>query len=82
MQGPADRTASGGQVWAVFCHWDKPYFIEDQWNLLGVFTSREKADEQARRHEGYSASSEYHGSLKCACVIQPLLLDEYDKAGQ
>lgn len=78
MQDPADRTAYGGQVWAVFCHWDKPYFIENQWNLLGVFTSREKADEQARRHEGYAASSEYHGSR----VVEVRLRDSAAIAGR
>ena len=72
-------TSETHQVWAVFCHWDMPYLIENQWGLLGVFSCRANADEQVRLHEEYAARSEDHKSLQCRCEVRSLTLDEYSR---
>ena len=70
-----------GRVWVVFCHWDKPYFIENQYELLGVFTSHVKAAECARQHEEYAASVREHSDLGCECVVFTPRLDTPYVAG-
>ena len=63
-----------GRVWVVFCHWNKPYFIENQWDILGVFTTQEKAEEQVRRHREYDARDESHRELRCESICRELVL--------
>ena len=38
-------------VWALFCYSDRPYFVENQWRLLGVFSTEANAGLNARRHD-------------------------------
>ena len=71
-----DDDATRRTVWLVHCHWDKPYFIENQWDLLGAFSSQARAEEAARRHEAYAANDWYHKSLNCTCEIKSIVVDE------
>ena len=71
-----DDDETRGTVWLVHCHWDKPYFIENQWDLLGVFSSQSKAEEAAHRHAAYAANHSYHKSLNCTCEIESIVVDE------
>ena len=48
-------------VWLAFCYWDMPCFIENQQDLLGVFSTRAKAEERLRRHEEYAVTVDDDG---------------------
>ena len=65
------------QVWVVHCHWNKPYFVENQWDSLGLFSTEGKAQKAVRRHEEYARTDEEHAELKCEAVISPMTIDVY-----
>ena len=67
-------------IWLVFCCWDKPYFIENQQELLGAFSTREKAEERVKRHEEYAAADWEHSRLDCTCACFAVPLDKSNVA--
>ena len=70
-----DENVAFTEVWTVHCYWDKPYIIENQRNLLGVFSSRNKAEEEARLHREFAASDKWHKELECTCEIESVTVD-------
>ena len=64
-------------VWALFCYSDRPYFVENQWRLLGVFSTEANAGLNARRHDDEAQLDRCSIIGDCESVIIRLEMDEY-----
>ena len=65
-------------VWALFCYFDRPYFVENQWRLLGVFSTEATAAMNARRHDDEAQLGHCDSIGDCNSVIIRVELDEYE----
>ena len=68
------------RVWVVFCYWNQPYLVENQWNTLGVFSSEANAQKQREVHLDYTSRVPGHTYLKCTTVMEEMRLDVYAEA--
>ena len=75
-----DEDGNYERVWVVFCYWDQPYLVENQWNILGVFSSEANAQKQREVHLDYASRVPGHTYLKCSTVIEEMRLDVYAEA--
>lgn len=65
------------RIWLLWCHWSMPYFIENQWELRGVFTNRPLAEQYGAQHAEWATQHYDHASLKCRTTITECRLNEY-----
>ena len=65
------------RVWLLWCRWSIPYTIENQNNLLGIFSTEQLAEHYAKVHGEYAASDYIHADLECEIEVHDKELDVY-----